>query len=230
MERLFSSISDMSPGSRVAVMGVLIVAIVGFYYFVPYASYRKEVAKARKSAMLLKRRYNREKNLQATILRDEKRLAELQAKIKELTKRLPSSVGLNELIGELDQMAEDIKLRDIRPKEDDTESIPMVVIRPIELRVQGRFHSICRFLYKMFQMNRLMDVGDITMKIASVGHASSSKGARGPSLLDATFTVRIYYAPPVKPASKDSNKAKGDNLMQQGMKRLTNPEVQGGRR
>ncbi len=226
MERFFSSISDMSPGTRIALMGILIVVIGGFYYFVPYASYKKEVAKARKSAMLLRKRYNAEKRRQAMILKDEKRLSELQEKIKKLTKRLPSRVGMSELIGELDQMSEDISIRSIRPKEDDTQSIPMVVIKPIEFKVEGRFHSICRFLYKMFQMNRLMDVGDISMKVVS----RNSKNSRGPSLIEAVFTARIYYAPLRKLSAKNGRHGqKGPDVMEQGMKRLTDPEAQGGR-
>jgi Tfp pilus assembly protein PilO len=141
---------------------------------------------------------------------------EMSLKGEELTKRIPVSVDLSELVGELDQMADDIRISSIIPQEDDSTSFDSVVVRPIKFILQGRFHSICRFLYKMFQMNRLMDVGDVVMKMRAATPGATAER----NLLEAEFTARIYYSPSFIPARPATDKKKPDPL-QGGANRMT---------
>lgn len=196
MERIYGWLSKAPFLHRFLLTAFVSGCMVGYYYMNVYAVVKEDIEKSRK-------RVEQDEyaiaSVQRSIENAKKEQAEMEAmeqKSTELTKRIPVSVDLSELVGELDQMADDVRIVSIIPEEDDTQSFDSVVVRPIRIIVEGRFHSLCRFLYKMFQMNRLMDVGDVTMesRTSPAGSAGAAK-----SLLVAQFTARIYYSPSFVP-------------------------------
>ncbi|MBU1242269.1 type 4a pilus biogenesis protein PilO [Myxococcota bacterium] len=190
-------------------------AAMAYYYLNTYAAAKDEIEKSRKKADYGEYAIQEAHRNLANAKKAKAEMDDMEQKSSELTKRIPVSVDLSELVGELDQMADDIRISSIIPQEDDTDSFDSVVVRPIKLIVQGRFHSICRFLYKMFQMNRLMDVGDVVMKLRA-----SPQGSPDKNLLEAEFTARIYYSPSFIPATPATDNMKPD-LLKAGADRMT---------
>ncbi|PKN45798.1 MAG: hypothetical protein CVU59_07995 [Deltaproteobacteria bacterium HGW-Deltaproteobacteria-17] len=223
MERIYNWMAK-APFTHKFLLTIFVSgAIVAYYYMNIYAIAKNDIEKSRKNAEYGEYAIQEAQRNLVNAKKAKEEMDEMEQKSSELTKRIPVSVDLSELVGELDQMADDIRISSIIPQEDDTESFDSVVVRPIKLIVQGRFHSICRFLYKMFQMNRLMDVGDVVMKLRSNPQGSPDK-----HLLEAEFTARIYYSPSFIPATPASNNMKPD-LLKAGADRMTmGPETPAG--
>jgi len=191
-------------------------AMVAYYFMNTYTMAKDEIEKSKKKAEYgVYAIQEAQRNLE-NAKKSQAEMDEMSFKGEELTKRIPVSVDLSELVGELDQMADDIRISSIIPQEDDSTSFDSVVVRPIKFILQGRFHSICRFLYKMFQMNRLMDVGDVVMKMRAATPGATAER----NLLEAEFTARIYYSPSFIPARPATDKKKPDPL-QGGANRMT---------
>jgi len=221
MERIYNWMAK-APFAHKFLLTIFVSGCMVAYYFLnPYTVAKDDIEKSRKSAEYGVYAIGEAQRNLENAKKSKAEMDEMEQMSSELTKRIPVSVDLSELVGELDQMADDIRISSIIPQQDDTESFDSVVVRPIKFIVQGRFHSICRFLYKMFQMNRLMDVGDVIMKLkATTGQNTTDK-----NVLEAEFTARIYYSPSFIPASAANAKDKPD-LLKAGANRMTmGPEV-----
>jgi Tfp pilus assembly protein PilO len=216
MERIYSWLAK-APFTHKFLLTVFVSgAMVAYYFMNTYTVAKTEIEESRKKAEYgVYAIQEAQRNLE-NAKKSQAEMDEMAFKGEELTKRIPVSVDLSELVGELDQMADDIRISSIIPQEDDATSFDSVVVRPIKFILQGRFHSICRFLYKMFQMNRLMDVGDVVMRL----RAAPQGGTNERNLLEAEFTARIYYSPSFIPARPAADKNKPD-LLQGGANRMT---------
>jgi len=207
MERIYNWLVK-APFAHKFLLTVFVSGCMVAYYFLnPYSTAKAEIEKSKKSADYgVYAIQEAQRNLE-NAKKSKAEMDDMEQMSSELTKRIPVSVDLSELVGELDQMADDIRISSIIPQDDDSESFDSVVVRPIKFIVQGRFHSICRFLYKMFQMNRLMDVGDVVMKLRNLQPGSTDK-----NVLEAEFTARIYYSPSFIPALPANANNKSDLL------------------
>ena len=217
MDNLYQKISAVPDPQKYGLVGAIVLGIFAYYYFTIYSEAKAKVENAKKSAKMAAYSLDAQRRKLRETRKAKEELKEIENKSTDLDKRIPSSVDMSELVGELDQMADDMRILEIKPLDDDTSSYDSVVIKPISFKLQGRFHSLCRFLYKMFQMNRLMDVGDIVLKLAPV--AAKDKRGSGPQHeLVADFVARIYYSPGQKPTGSGGRSKEG--LMKKGMKRL----------
>ncbi|MBN2724226.1 MAG: type 4a pilus biogenesis protein PilO [Deltaproteobacteria bacterium] len=219
MQKVYHWLATAPLSQKLLIVVVLLAAMCGWYYMKPYKAAKDRVEESRKqlnysrvSLMEAKRRLK-----EATKAREEMKM--MQTRGEDLDKRIPGRVDMSELVGELDQMSDDVKIIEIKPMEDDDASYDSVVIKPINFRVEGRFHSILKFLYKMFKMNRLMDIGDIDLKRKSIAD-NKKDGAKQMNFdLVGEFTARIYFSPVVMPAAKPGKKPA--NLLNKGAQRLT---------
>lgn len=226
MERIYGWLSKAPFTYRFFITAFVSGCMVAYYYLNVYAVAKEDIEKSNKRVEQTEYAIaSAQRNLE-NAKKDQAEMEAMEQKSAELTKRIPVSVDLSELIGELDQMADDVRIASIIPEEDDTTSFDSVVIRPIRIIVEGRFYSICRFLYKMFQMNRLMDVGDISMEAKASSGTVSAPGEK--ALLVAQFTARIYYSPSFIPAKTPDGKSAPD-LLKSGANRMTmGPEIPAG--
>ncbi|MBU1219690.1 type 4a pilus biogenesis protein PilO [Myxococcota bacterium] len=204
MQRIYSWLATAPILHRAFLVCAICSGMVAYYYFYPWTASKSKVEDSRKrlnyariSLMEAKRRLT-----EATKAREE--LKQMQLKGEELDKRIPGRVDMSELVGELDQMSDDVKIIEIKPMEEDSSSYDSVVIKPINFRVEGRFHSILKFLYKMFKMNRLMDIGDIELQRKAAGQDKEKTNKNYNLICD--FTARIYFSPAIPSAVA----AKGD--------------------
>lgn len=195
MERVFQWLATAPILHRAGLLLALVGGMGGYYWFVPLAEANKAIEDSKKDLELSMLSVDAQRRKLKQTQKAKQEMKAIRKKGRELNKRIPTSVDMSELVGELDQMADDIRINEILPMEDDTESYDSVVIKPIVFKLEGRFHSICRFLYKMFQMGRLMDVGDITMHLKGARGKKQSATPDKKNLLKVEFTARIYYAP-----------------------------------
>ncbi|MBU1240348.1 type 4a pilus biogenesis protein PilO [Myxococcota bacterium] len=195
MERLFQWLATAPILHRAGLLLGLVGGIASYYWFFPLAKANRDIEESKKSVEISMLSVEAQRRKLQQTEKAKMELKDMDKKSKELDKRIPGSVDMSELVGELDQMADDIRINSIVPMDDDTDSYDSVVIKPIVFKIEGRFHSICRFLYKMFQMGRLMDVGDITMAFNQVAVKAKVQDVEKKNILAAEFTARIYYAP-----------------------------------
>ena len=209
MERIYHWMAT-APVLHKLFLTLLVSGSMGAYYYLyPYKAATDSIEKSAKKVQYGEHAIREAKRNLENARKSKQEMDDMELKSSELVRRIPVSVDLSELVGELDQMADDVRISSIIPQDDDTESFDSVVVRPIKFVVHGRFHSICRFLYKMFQMNRLMDVGDVIMKLRS----TTSDKNQDRNVLEAGFTARIYYSPSfipsLKPETQTESPAKG---------------------
>jgi Tfp pilus assembly protein PilO len=203
MQRVYDWLVSAPILHKFGLLFFLMGGIVGYYYMYPLDEAHKMVAKSQKKLKYARRRISSSKNKLKEAKKAKMELNDIKEKGDKLSGRIPTSVDMSELVGELDKMADDIQILHIKPLDDDVESYSTVIIKPIKFSVKGRFHNISRFLYKMFQMKRLMDVGDITLEINKMKDEKESL-----AMLEASFVARIYYSPkkevknPLKPKKK----------------------------
>ncbi len=208
MERIYHWMATAPVTHRLFLTFFLSGVMLAYYYLYPYKAAVDEIEKSKKSAQYGEYAIAEAQRNLENARKSKMEMDEMAQKSEELTKRIPVSVDLSELVGELDQMADDIRIASIIPQEDDSSSFDSVVVRPIRFIVQGRFHSICRFLYKMFQMNRLMDVGDIVIRQKATGQQTTER-----NVLEAEFVARIYYSPSFLPPAGGSGSGQPPSAM-----------------
>jgi Tfp pilus assembly protein PilO len=207
MERIYNWLATSSLVHKAGIMAVICGGIVGYYYFVPYAAVKGKVKKFEDKVNYARISLSSSRKKLTRTKASRKELMEIEKRGKNLSTRIPSSVDMSQLVGELDEMADEINIRKIKPVDEEQSIGTEVKIKPIEFELTGRFHPICRFLYKMFQMNRLMDVGDITLSLVDK-KSGRIKEIEKKHQLKASFTARIYYSPTIVEVEEKNDKRK----------------------
>jgi Tfp pilus assembly protein PilO len=196
MERVYQWMATAPLLHKAGIVVALMGGIASYYYFFPLAEATKIIEESKNKIEYSRNSLDsqRRKLQQTKKAKDE--LKDIDKKSAELDKRIPGSVDMSELVGELDLMADDIRINQIIPMENDSSSYDSVVIKPIVFKLQGRYHSLCRFMYKMFQMGRLMDIGDISLISKTTQKTGINSGNKSNNnILAAEFTTRIYFSP-----------------------------------
>ncbi|MGM0597095.1 MAG: type 4a pilus biogenesis protein PilO [Myxococcota bacterium] len=207
MERIYNWLATSSFVQKTGIMALICGGIVGYYYLVPYAAVKEKIKKFENKVKYARISLGSSKKRLTKTRSARKELQEIEKKGKSLSTRIPSSVDMSQLVGELDEMADEINIRKIKPVDEEQSIGTEVKIKPIGFELTGRFHPVCRFLYKMFQMDRLMDVGDISLFLIEK-KSGRIKEMEKKHQLKASFTARIYYSPTIVEVENSKDKRK----------------------
>lgn len=201
---------DKKTKIQLALMILLVIMASVVFFFMLWSPKHTEIKGKRDNLTKLNNDLALKRGLAANKVRLEKEIVQLEAKFKEAVKSLPDDKEIPRLISQINENMSKSGLDFMlfrpaasRPKDFYSEY-------PIDIRVQGGYHSVGIFLDHISKMERIVNVGDI--RLASVGAPGQPPLPQGVKLkpgtsLTADFRISTYtYSGEKEKAAKEKEK------------------------
>jgi len=176
-----------------AFCGVALLVYGAFYYFVTSAT-RAETAEVQAQVDQLQKA-NVGAQIAVQHLNEFKvNYARAQADYEDLKALLPEQRELTTVLANVQDKARGkLTLRKFTPKEDEQQDI--YAAKPVEILVTGSYNQIGQFFSQMASYQRIVSITDF--KVSKLKDALE-KDKKDGKTVEATFTLKAYYAAPEK--------------------------------
>jgi type IV pilus assembly protein PilO len=146
------------------VMGVMVVSIVAIaYYLIIYSDVARDIANQTKQNATLKEDLAKAKQAEFDYHKDLVELTERQQKQRELNKVLPQTTEYPAFLSAVQGVANvsGVVLQGWNPQEEVLQKFYSKV--PMKVSLAGKFHQIAKFFYAVGQLDRIINVENISM-------------------------------------------------------------------
>jgi type IV pilus assembly protein PilO len=151
-----------APAKAGLTLGALVLFGAG-YYFLFHGDVEESVAMAQQTGITLTADLNTARDAEQAYQKDLAELAEREQRQKELNKILPANTEYPQFLSAVQAAANDsgVSLSAWTPRERVPEKYYARV--PMKLELSGRFYQIARFFYNVGQLDRIINMEDISM-------------------------------------------------------------------
>ena len=180
LERFF----DLPFLQRFISYGLIAVVILGTYWYVVHTPTAEQITKEVTEQQELEAEQIK---LRAAI-KDraalQKAIIEVEAQLKEATLQLPEEKEIPELLRQVSNLGRDsgLEITLFRQKGETLKDLHAEV--PVEMAVRGGYHQVALFFEKVRALNRIVNIGDISMK--------NPEMRDGRLQIDAAFSATTY--------------------------------------
>jgi type IV pilus assembly protein PilO len=158
-----SSLSRLAATAKAAItIGALALFGAG-YYFLFHSDIENDVTVAEQTGITLATDLNAAREAEQAYQKDLAELAEREQRQKELNQILPANTEYPQFLSAVQSAANDsgVSLSAWTPRERVPEKYYARV--PMKLELTGRFYQIARFFYNVGQLDRIINMEDISM-------------------------------------------------------------------
>lgn len=158
-----SGLSRLAPPAKVGLtLGVLLL-FGAAYYFVFHSEIEAQLASAEQRGLTLTQDLNKARAAEQAYQKDLAEMAEREQRQKELSQILPASTEYPQFLSAVQAAANDsgVSLSAWTPRERVPEKYYARV--PMKVELTGRFHQIARFFYNVGQLDRIINMENISM-------------------------------------------------------------------
>lgn len=158
-----SGLSRLAPPVKAAITVATMVLIGAGYYFVVHSDVEHAVVLAQQTGITLTTDLNNARAAEQAYQKDLAELAEREQRQKELNEILPATTEYPQFLSAVQAAANDsgVSLSAWTPRERVPEKYYARV--PMKVELSGRFHQIARFFYNVGQLDRIINMENISM-------------------------------------------------------------------
>ncbi len=182
LETVFDRIGRMESGIKGGILLGTLAVIGAAYYFGPYRSVSNERSRLAGSLSVEKKNLKEARRAYARYLRLKKKVKALKVLARRVARSLPDvgEIPLGEIHKKADEAG--VQILSVERKEEE-EHLGYARI-PILLKLQGQYHRVMEFFWKLGRMDRIVKVGQVTME--------NPRPVEGQVVLDVTCEVATY--------------------------------------
>ncbi len=149
---------------RIAIFVSTIALILVAFYFIYYSPKAKKIQQLRDEVVSLEKRIKRAKALARRLPEFEKKAKQIDKQFKLALKLLPNRKEIPSLLEQINHIGIECGLifRLFKPAAERQKGFYNEI--PIQIEVEGRFHNIMNFIYKITTMQRIVNVFNIDMR------------------------------------------------------------------
>jgi type IV pilus assembly protein PilO len=160
MERFFDLDSRQRAG--ICVAAVLLV-FAGYWYFV-YAGRSAEMTATTQKIENLRDQRNSKRKLVANLEEERALVRELQAQVRRAEVRLPDRKEIPDLLSAVSSAGRESGLEILLFRQKPERFQDFYAEVPVEVLVRGNYHQVATFFDRVGQLDRIVNVADISMK------------------------------------------------------------------
>jgi len=161
---LFEQVEKIKMTYRILIfVGTIVVLAALFVYFI-YLPKAEEIEKANREIATLKQKLNKARIRAKNLKKFEQEYAQVDAQFQEALKLLPNEKEIPSLLRNITQLGSDsaLEFRLFSPRKERPGDFYMEI--PVELEVSGPYHSVAIFFDKVGQMERIVNILNVSMK------------------------------------------------------------------
>ncbi len=163
-ERIIRKVEEIKRSHRIAIFVISCLIVFIFFYFFSFSPKRKKIKQLKSEIADLDRRIKIARRLAKRIKEFEEKERKVDEKFKIALKLLPDKREIPSLLTQINHLGKEIGLvfKLFKPGQEKKKGFYCEI--PIQIEVEGRFHDIMKFIYKITTMERIVNVFDISMQ------------------------------------------------------------------
>jgi len=166
-------LSRMTMAMKVSVLFVVALVLgLGFWFFY-YSPAVDDLEKLQKKHSKLERTLDEAERRKNTYEKDRQRRDELKKATALQLQMLPPDTEMSSFLENLNTQAELVGLEILSVKPLQEQSARYYARIPVKLQLEGSFHQISKFFYLVGNLDRIINIEDITLSISSMDEAGS---------------------------------------------------------
>jgi type IV pilus assembly protein PilO len=184
----------MSFSTQVVVFLLLAAAIYGVFYYFVYTNLQAEIEQKTNQRRELQDEVEKGKVTAARLPEFQREVERREATLQALSRILPSSKEVDDLLRKVQQMAAESSLDVLRFKPEATQPREFYAAWPISLELDGNYHNLAYFFDRLSKLSRIVNVSNLRI--------SASKNPTVSSTIQAscTATTFVFIETPAEPA------------------------------
>ena len=155
---------DLPFSRRIFVYGFIAILLISLYYF--FLHLPAEAAIEEKQGQLQTLEAEKAKLLAKLQKREalKAEVAKIEAQFQEVTKQLPESKEIPELLRQVSNLGRDSGLEIMLFRQQGESLKDLYAEVPVEMAVRGGYHQLALFFEKVRHLDRIVNISNITMK------------------------------------------------------------------
>ena len=160
-------IAKLPPPARWGIVAGCALLVAAGYFLLVYRDASATLEKLRAQEFELQRRLTEVRSIVANIQEFEQEIARLELKLSTVLRQLPDKGELEVLLTDISNVGKKagIEIKSFKRKEEVERGFYAEV--PIAIELEGEYHDIARFFDMLAKLPRIVNMGEIKIKIAS---------------------------------------------------------------
>jgi Tfp pilus assembly protein PilO len=183
----------MSFGAQVVVFLLLAAAIYGAFYYFVYTGLQAEIEQKTTERQELQDEVEKGKVTAARLPEFQREVERREATLQALSRILPSSKEVDDLLRKVQQMAAESSLNVLRFHPEATQPREFYAAWPISLELDGNYHNLAYFFDRLSKLSRIVNVSNLKIAAAKTPTVTSTIRA---TCTATTFVFIETQAPP----------------------------------
>jgi type IV pilus assembly protein PilO len=184
----------MSFSTQVVVFLLLAAAIYGVFYYFVYTNLQAEIEQKTNQRRELQDEVEKGKVTAARLPEFQREVERREATLQALSRILPSSKEVDDLLRKVQQMAAESSLDVLRFKPEATQPREFYAAWPISLELDGNYHNLAYFFDRLSKLSRIVNVSNLRIGASKNPTVSSTIQA------SCTATTFVFIETPAEPA------------------------------
>lgn len=166
LQQQFERLAKLPRAYRLAMLPAIVAVVAGAYAYFLYMPVQSELESAQKREMQLRRKLSEVRSVANNEQKVKQEIEVLERKLDVALRQLPDSKELPVLLTDITTLGKDAGLdfRSFRPRSENKREFYAEV--PIDIAFTGRFHDVARFFDEVSRLPRIVNIGDLQVKIA----------------------------------------------------------------
>ena len=172
-------IARLPRAARVGILSGLAVALCAGYFFGVYQEHSEKVKSLRARELELQRKLTEVRSIAANIAAFEQEIADLEAQLATALRQLPNEKQLEVLLTDISNLGKTagVEIKSFKRENEMIHDFYAEV--PIGIELEGRYHDIARFFDLVSKLPRIVNMGSLSMSIASENEIETRLKVRG---------------------------------------------------
>ncbi len=184
-----SSLSKLGLPGKIAVGVVMLGLPIAGYFTIFHSEIQTEINAAMNTHTKLQADLKAAEQAEKAYQKDVEELAERQRNKRELMKALPAEKEAPAFLSSIQAVANlvGIELQAWTPQEEEPAEFYARI--PMRLELSGRYHQVAKFMYNVAQLERIINMEDISMVASKRGKSEEEK-----ALIDVKVLATAFHA------------------------------------
>jgi type IV pilus assembly protein PilO len=184
----------MSFGTQVVIFLLMAAGIYGAFYYFVYTGLQVEIEQKTTERRELSDEVEKGKVTAARLPEFQREVERREATLQALSRILPNSKEVDDLLRKVQQMAAESSLDVLRFKPEATQPREFYAAWPISLELDGNYHNLAYFFDKLSKLSRIVNVSNLKIAASTTPTISSTIHAT------CTATTFVFIDAPAVPA------------------------------
>ncbi len=160
----FEKVEGIPMNRRILIFVGTLLVLVGLFIWIVYIPKTAEISRITEEIAGFEQRINVASARKKNLARHEAEQAQLDAQFNQLLKLLPDQREIPGLLRSITHLEKDSNIEFLLFKLKEERTKDFFVEIPVSMEISGKYHDIALFFDKVGQMDRIVNISDVSMR------------------------------------------------------------------